>query len=487
MAAKIHELRAARTRLAQEANAALIAARDRAAKAEKAEDKSLTAEETAAQDAFDVKLKAADGEIAIEERLLDRERRFGSAAPARDPAATAVPGSGKQPRTTGSAPNFEEDPAKGFRSSREFVLGVMAHEDGPGDDERLKLLVQRDPEDKQAGGRPAYLVPVAFTPRSVLAAAGSDEQGEYDDRYGGFAVTTTRLPGLLSVGFEGDPTAGRTQPIPMASPSVEIMALVDKDHSSSVSGGFTVARRAETVAGSASRAQLEMVTLKASSLFGGAVATEEILADSPVSFAAIIATGFNTQFGAHILNEKLRGKGGTEMLGVLTALAASSLGPTISVAKESGQAAKTIEADNILKMAERAWGYGNAVWHANHNTRSQLAKLAIKIGTSIIPLYQPATQPGFPDMLWGRPVLYTEYCATLGTAGDVILANWSQYLEGVFQPLQSAESVHARFMNHERLFKFWLRNCGAPWWRSAMTPAQSTDTLSPFVILANRA
>jgi len=483
MAAKIHELRAARTKLAQEANAALTAARDKA----KAEARALTAEETKAQDDFDVKLKALDDEIAIEEKLLDRERRFGSSAPARDPAAAAVPGSGRQAQVTAGPPNFEEDPAKGFRSSQEFVLGVMAHEDGPGDDERLKLLVQRDPEDKQAAGRPAYLVPLAFTPRSVLAAAGSDEQGEYDDRYGGFAVTTTRLPGVLSVGFEGDPTAGRTQPIPMASPTVEIMALVDKDHSSSVSGGFTVARRAETVSGTTSRAQLEMVTMKASSLFGGAVATEEILADSPVSFAAIIATGFNTQFGAHILNEKLRGKGGAEMLGILTAVAASSLGPTIAVAKESGQAAKTIEADNILKMAERGWGYGNSVWHAHHNTRSQLARLAIKIGTSIIPLYQPATQPGFPDMLWGRPVLYTEYCSTLGTVGDLILANWSQYLEGVFQPLQSAESVHARFMNHERLFKFWLRNCGAPWWRSALTPAQGTDTLSPFVVLATRA
>jgi len=51
---------------------------------------------------------------------------------------------------------------------------------------------------------------------------------------------------------------------------------------------------------------------------------------------------------------------------------------------------------------------------------------------------------------------------------------------------QSAESVHVRFVNHERTFKFWLRNAGAPWWRSALTPNKSSVTLSPFVTLAAR-
>lgn len=93
---------------------------------------------------------------------------------------------------------------------------------------------------------------------------------------------------------------------------------------------------------------------------------------------------------------------------------------------------------------------------------------------------------GFPDMLLGRPIYYSEFASKLGDVGDIILGNWSQFLEGIYQPLQSAESVHVRFLNHERTFKFWLRNAGAPWWRSALTPAKSSDTLSPFVTLAAR-
>jgi hypothetical protein len=89
-------------------------------------------------------------------------------------------------------------------------------------------------------------------------------------------------------------------------------------------------------------------------------------------------------------------------------------------------------------------------------------------------------------MLLGRPIFYSEYASTIGDPGDLILGNWSQYLDGLYQPLQSAESVHVRFVEHERTFKFWVRNAGAPWWRSALTPAESTTTLSPFVVIEDR-
>ena len=263
--------------------------------------------------------------------------------------------------------------------------------------------------------------------------------------------------------------------------AVDILARVDKDHSSSVSGGFTVTRKPETVSATSSRMEMELITLKASSLFGLAYATEEILTDSPMSFAALIDSGFRDQFPAHILDEKIRGNGGAEFLGVLESDA------EVVVAKETGQDADTIVADNVIKMAERSWGFGSAIWLANHDTRHQLSTLTIATGTGGVLIYQPSDREGFPDMLLGRPVFYTEYASTLGDAGDIMLVNWSQYLEGLYQPLESAESVHVRFVNHERAFKFWLRNAGAPWWRSALTPAQSSDTLSPIVTLAARA
>jgi HK97 family phage major capsid protein len=472
MAARIHELRAKLGTLVTEANEAFEAVQAAA----EAEGREITAEERKAQDAFDKRIEVAKAAYDDEARKVERLALVGASVGTGDP----VPGSG--PQVVPGENRAEGDPRKGFRSHVEFFTSVIENAGlrnrADVSDERLRPLAVSDGEDKQARGVLAYLLPAGFAPK---ATAGSDEQGGYSDTYGGFSVPTTRAPGLLQVGFEGDPTAGRTQDVPMASPSVEILARTDKDHTTSVSGGFTVTRKPETVAATSSRMALELITLKASSLFGLAYATEEILADSAISFAALIDAGFRTQMGAHILNEKIRGGGGNEYLGVLNSPA------KVEVSKETNQAADTIVANNVIKMAARSWGFGNAIWLANHDTRPQLATLSIPIGTGGVLLYQPAQQERFPDMLWGRPVFYTEYASKVGDAGDIMLVDWSQYLEGTYQPIQSAESVHVRFIEHERTFKLWTRNAGAPWWRTALTPNKSGDTLSPIVTLAARA
>jgi len=424
----------------------------------------------------DGKLRAQEQLIQVrEEELAAEEQRI------EDERAEAVrTGAGRVASV--SAPNFEADPRKGFRSHSEFLLSVIADSGHRSrdqvSDERLRFLAQADEPEL------AFMLPVAFTPRP-MSAVGSDEQGEYADTYGGFALQTTRLPGMLQISPEADPTAGRTQPVPMSSPSVEILARTDKDHSSVVSGGFTVTRRPETVAATASRMAMEMVTMKATGLFGLSYVTEELLADSPISFVAILQSGFRDQFAAHMLNEKLRGLGGAEYLGVLTALASASLGPTLAITKEVGQAADTIVTNNVVKMAARCYNFGNAIWIANHTCKPQLYVLSITVGAAGVLMYQPSKGDGFPDMLLGRPIFYSEFASAIGDVGDIILGDWSQYLDGLYQPLQSAESVHVRFTTHERAFKFWLRNCGAPWWRSALTPNKG-DTLSPFVVVAAR-
>ena len=449
---------------------AALAALDTAQKAAQAENKPLSPEAIVADDAAHAAIAALDEEIRLETRRIEAE------------ASLLGTGTTSTGTVTVEKPNADKDKKRGFASPREFLLAAMANSGlrsrDQVRDERLKPLAQADKDDQAAAGELAFMLPSAFTPRSLMATVGSDEQGEYSDPYGGFAITATRLPGILSIGFEGDPTTGLTQSIPMASPTVELLARTDKTHTTSVSGGFTVARKAETAAAAASRGEMELVTLKAASVFGLAYATEEILADSPVSFVAIIETGLREQFGAYMLNEKLRGLGGNQYTGIISAAC------TVSVAAEANQAADTIKADNVIKMAAQCWGYGSAVWLANHDTRHQLMTMFVSAGTGGQLLYVPGS--GFPDTLLGRPIYYTEYASKLGDVGDLILANFSQYLEGLYQPLQGAESMHVRFLNHERAFKFWLRNAGAPWWRSALTPAKSSVTLSPFVTLAAR-
>lgn len=349
---------------------------------------------------------------------------------------------------------FESDPKRGFKDHREFLMTMLeSSKQNSVSDSRLRFM-----------------------------AVGSDEAGTYSDPYGNFLVPAGFLPNLQSLSPESDPTAGRTTAIPMTSATVDMPARVDKNHTSSVSGGLRVYRTMETDDAPSSRIEFEKVQLNAHALNGVAYATEQLLARSPISFVALLDSGFKDEFGAKLLKEKLFGTGAGEYEGVVNSPCA------VSVAKESGQAAATLVYDNIIKMRSRVWRYSDAIWLANHDTLPQLMKMSVSVGTGgSAMIWQPSARDGEPDILLGRPIYFIEFCKTLGTTGDILCTNWSQYLEGTLTPMKSAESMHVRFLQHERTFKFWTENDGRCWWRSALTPNQSSSTLSPFVKLDTRA
>jgi HK97 family phage major capsid protein len=349
-----------------------------------------------------------------------------------------------------SGPNYREDSKGGYNNVKEFFEDVLT-----------------------AGKKQVMSERLAFR-----QAVGSDEMKTVSDPYGGFLVPAGFSPQLLQVTPEEDFITPRMTEIPMAKPVLNIPARTDKTHTSSVSGGLTVGRRPETVAATASRMQLEQVVLNATSNMGLAYVSQELLDDSPMSVAALMAAGFNQEFTSAATNERINGTGAGEPLGIANSAA------TISVAKESGQTADTIVYANIINMRARCWGYDRAIWMANHDTLAQLVQLA---SADNVQVWQPSAREDKPNILFGRPIFFTEYCETLGDKGDIYLVNWSQVLYGNYQPLRRAESIHVRFVNHENAFKFWVRDDARPWWLTALTPVKSAVTLSPYVTLAARA
>ena len=368
-------------------------------------------------------------------------------------------GSDGRRKEVGLKERAEDDPKRGFRNTRQFILKVLEAGEHPNDPPPKELLPLRIESEKRT--------------------AGSDEQSRFSDPYGGFLVPEGFSPDLMKLDPEADPMGAFTTRIPMTAPAIRVPYRVDKDHTSSVSGGLTVSRREESAAVTASRMEVAMLRLEAHSLFGLAYATEEILSDSPISFAALLAAGFADEFASTIINERLNGTGVGEFQGVMNSPA------LLSITQETDQASKTVVLDNIVKMFARCWRPGNAIWLANQTLIPQLTTLNQAVGTGGQVMWFENAREGLPAMLLGRPLIFTEYCKALGTKGDLVFGNWSQYLEGLYQPMRSAESIHVRFERHERAFKFWLRNAGHCWWDAALTP-KNGDTLSPFVTLDAR-
>jgi HK97 family phage major capsid protein len=162
----------------------------------------------------------------------------------------------------------------------------------------------------------------------------------------------------------------------------------------------------------------------------------------------------------------------------------------VQVAKETGQAAATVLTENIVKMWSRMFGpcRDKAVWLINQDVEPQLFTMTVGVGAGGQVTYLP---PGGLSAkpfatLMGRPVLPVEWCATLGTAGDIILADLSQYVTISKGGIDYNQSMHLRFDYDEQAFRFVFRVDGQPWWSSALTPFKGSNTQSCFVTLATR-
>jgi HK97 family phage major capsid protein len=163
----------------------------------------------------------------------------------------------------------------------------------------------------------------------------------------------------------------------------------------------------------------------------------------------------------------------------------------VTVAKEANQGAGTIVIDNIVRMWSQCWGRSrmNAAWYINQDVEPQLYTMSLPVGTGGVPVYMPANGlSGSPySTLFGRPVIPLEQCAGIGTVGDIILADFDQYVIVDKAGINAASSIHVRFDYGETAFRFTYRVDGQPIWNSPLTPFKSSKPLSSFVALATRA
>lgn len=317
-----------------------------------------------------------------------------------------------------------------------------------------------------------------------LKATGMSE-GTLAD--GGALVQTEFSNALLQRAYEQGAIMSRTAKQPIG-PNYNAYSALLLDESSradgSRSGGVQMYWLNEGGTYTASRPKFRRVELKLEKLIGLVYATDENLQDA-AQLEGIIAREFPKEFDFKAEDAIINGTGAGMPLGILSSAA------TVSVAKETGQTAATVVFANIVKMWARMYApsRANAAWLINQDIEPQLMQLSLPVGTGGLPAYMPAnglSERPFATLM-GRPVIPVEYCATLGTVGDIILADLSQYLVVNKGGLDVASSIHVQFLTGEQAFRFTSRLNGAPLWHAALTPKNGTNTLSPFVTLATRA
>jgi len=357
------------------------------------------------------------------------------------------PTSDRRPRITVGQDNELLDPRDGFRGVGEFAHSVRRAFENHGLDHRLerRLKAQGASEGVNADG--GYAVPIEFS-NNVF----NDILGE-------------------------DSLFNRCFLIPMTSNSIKLPAL---NYTTQGNFGVTAYWTGEAAAITQSKPAYRQPQLNLNKLAALVPVTSELLEDG-IAIEPIITKLAAEAITFTLNNAILNGNGTSKPTGIV------GHASVVSVAKETGQAAATVVADNVVKMRSRYIGNpANAVFLIHRDVEAQLLTMQDPSGHFLY--FAPGTFANTPSgRLLGADVVPLSNCQALGTVGDIIYADLKQYAIGykAAGPTQ-AMSLHLYFNTDELAYRWTFRVDGRPWRDAPLAAANGPSTYGPLITLATR-
>ena len=152
--------------------------------------------------------------------------------------------------------------------------------------------------------------------------------------------------------------------------------------------------------------------------------TSEVLQDT-TALAAIIGEAFPDQFAFMVDDAIFEGSGTAQPLGFMNANC------KVTVAKETGQPRSPSVREHHQHVGAVPGAFdGDRGMVDQPGCVAAAHEMSMVIGTGGVPVYLPPgglSQSPYGTLM-SRPVIPIEYCNTLGTEGDIVLADPSQYV-----------------------------------------------------------
>lgn len=311
--------------------------------------------------------------------------------------------------------------------------------------------------------------------------------GTLVDADGGFLAPASYSNIMLEKSLEGSFLQDCLS-IPCSGPMVRIPAVVDDSRKpgsagNSMFGGVTTAYVPEGgVYPTAGKVQTALVELKPQKLISKVAITEELLEDNAQSAEALVNRVVPEAIRLVREQKVLFGTGAGEPLGCF-GLPTAAYRCAVEVSRGG---ANTIGIADVIGMAAALYSgsVGKAQWLYNrpkcYATLRQLAISNYGQGKQL----QDAGAESFEGMP-AKPSIHA--VNDMGTAGDLMLCDFSQYILATKGGIRSKVSVELRFDYGESTFVFQIREDGSPWWKSALRTYDKGGSLysdvSPFIIL----
>lgn len=292
-----------------------------------------------------------------------------------------------------------------------------------------------------------------------------------DGTSGGIAVPDVYNPMLRQI----EPSAAIVRPratiFPAGStPDAELtMPALNQGSSANMYGGVAVAWTAEGGTKPETNAKLREVTWRAHEVAGHIVVTDKLLRNWSAA----------TQFldkqlrGALLAAEDvafLTGNGNGKPQGILGAAC------TVAVNRTT---ASTVKYADLVAMEANLNEDSPAVWVV---AKRAIPKLRLMEDTAGQLIWQDNARTGGVPTLLGREVVTSFRSPALGSKGDVMLCDLSQYCIKEGAGLQIAASPHVYWTQNKTVIKAFMTVDGAPWLDGKLRQEDGQD-YSPFVVL----
>jgi HK97 family phage major capsid protein len=316
--------------------------------------------------------------------------------------------------------------------------------------------------------------------------AAHTEMSEGIPTEGGFLVPTEYAAQMLDRALESEIVRPLADVQPMQSQTKRISDFDRSDASSGAPAGFAAVWMNEGDTATPVVPKTRTIELTAKKLGLWVNATNEVVADAP-QFENLLGNQMPEAIAWSMDNAFLTGTGAGMPLGVLNDPA------LLTVTKEASQPSTTLKYENLVKMFASLHPslVRDAVWVANPTTIPQLLRLIVviqnvgateNVGGSFVPVI---SERNGQFTILTRPVYFTEKLPTLGTKGDILLANFSQYCIGMRREVSLATSIHVKWLQDEMAYRCIVRADGQGKWSQAYKNKQGTS-LSWCVVVENR-
>ena len=305
---------------------------------------------------------------------------------------------------------------------------------------------------------------------------------------GGYLVPAEYRSGWLDSVIENSIVMPRATIYPMTTNSLSVASFDGSDRSSNIYG-ITAYWTAEAATITESTPEVRNVNFSPHKLAAIVDCSSELLADG-MQVDSYVSRGMSESLAFELDYQCIWGTGAGMPLGLMNA---PSL---VTAAKVGSQTASTIVPANIMDMAARLHPScdANAVWLAHPSCKPQLYKLstpgqdAVGAASTVFghSLFVSTGGDAPAQRLLGYPLIFTEKASQLGTAGDLILCDWSKYGVGLRKEISVDRSLHSGWTTDMVSFRCIMRADAQPLWAEAQTPKKGSDSMSWAVALATR-